>query len=351
MTVIDARAVAPHDVPPLSDDVDDVDMRHLRYFLAVVRAGTVSAAALELHIAQPSLSQQIRRLERRIGVPLFSRSSRGVELTEGGRVFLNGVRSIPGQLRSAIAAAAPAPATWSVGVCDGVPAEVLGGIEQGLRHHADGSGRHADRPGPDSPGRGLRLRSVESTQQHQLLEHGELDFGIVRLPTRATVTAAGPALVTATVWDEPLGVVLQSRHPLVAKFSLTAHDLGTQRLLWYDTGCAPGQTSTVIEELAALGWRPELCTLGDDQQALFAHTLRSTPNLVALRPRSAVLGLPQLAWRPLADAAAPHERLALVAAAGTPQSSALHRISKAVRRSVAGPPDDPENDAPIGPGL
>ncbi|MHC0429381.1 LysR family transcriptional regulator [Streptomyces sp. O3] len=327
MTVTDERAITPHEVPLLSDDVDDIDMRHLRYFLAVVRAGTVSAAALELHIAQPSLSQQIRRLERRIGVPLFSRSSRGVELTEGGRAFLRGVRSIPGQLRSAIAAATPAPATWSVGVCDGVPAEVLSGIEQGLR-------RHGDSPESGGPGRGLRLRSMDSGQQLQLLEHGELDFGIVRLPTAAT--AAGPALATATVWDEPLGVVLQSRHPLVAKFSLTAGDLGEQRLLWYDTGCLPGQSDTVLGELAALGWQPELYTMGDDQQALFAHTLRSTPDLVALRPESAVRGVTQLAWRPLAGGAVPHERLALVAAAGTPQSSALHRLSAAVRRTAAG---------------
>ncbi|MFI0982546.1 LysR family transcriptional regulator [Streptomyces sp. NPDC021093] len=317
MTVTDAPTAAPHDVPPLSDDVDDIDMRHLRYFLAVVRAGTVSAAALELHIAQPSLSQQIRRLEQRIGVPLFSRSSRGVELTAGGRVFLEGVRSIPGQLRSAIAAAAPVPATWSVGVCEGVPAEVLDGIEQGLRDHAYGRD-------PDSPWHGLRLRQVTSAQQRQLLENGELDLGIVRLPTEAT---AGPALAMAVLRDEPLGVVLQSRHPLVAKFSLTAHDLRTQRLLWYDTGCAPGQTSTVLKELAAMGWRPELYTPADGQQALFAHALRSTPDLVALRPRSAVRDLPRLAWRPLAADTAPHERLALVAAAGTPQSAVLHRIA------------------------
>ncbi|MBC3839992.1 LysR family transcriptional regulator [Streptacidiphilus sp. 4-A2] len=67
------------------DDVDDFDMRHLRYFLAVARAGSVSAAAQELHISQPSLSQQIRRLERRVGASLFTRSSRGVQLTSGGR--------------------------------------------------------------------------------------------------------------------------------------------------------------------------------------------------------------------------------------------------------------------------
>ncbi|MEU9653861.1 LysR family transcriptional regulator [Streptomyces sp. NPDC048110] len=59
-------------------DVDDFDMRHLRYFLTVVRAGTVSAAAQQLRISQPSLSQQIRRLEQRVGAALFIRSSRGV---------------------------------------------------------------------------------------------------------------------------------------------------------------------------------------------------------------------------------------------------------------------------------
>ncbi|MCA6094909.1 LysR family transcriptional regulator [Streptomyces sp. SCA3-4] len=313
MTVVDEFQPAPG-----TDDVDDVDMRHLRYFLAVVRAGTVSAAAQELHISQPSLSQQIRRLERRVGAPLFHRSSRGVELTPGGRAFLHGVRDIPGRLRSAIAAAAPAPADLPVGICHGVPAEVLAEIQCGL------TGRSARPDGAEGgPAPRLTMRSVHSASQLELLQHGELAFGVVRIP----IDAEG--LVLATVWDEPLGIVLHSEHPLTARPALTWADLAAQRLLWFDTGCAPGYAEAVLSQLAALGWQPEVHPMDHDQQALFVHALQSTPDLVALRPQPSVHGYPQLTWRPLPPHGAPRERLALAALDGGPHARTLRRVAAA----------------------
>lgn len=69
-----------------------MELRHLRYFIAVAEAGGFSAAAQRLHTAQPSLSRQIRDLEDHIGTPLFERSSRHVELTEAGHAFLDEAR-------------------------------------------------------------------------------------------------------------------------------------------------------------------------------------------------------------------------------------------------------------------
>lgn len=297
-----------------AEHVDDFDMRHLRYFLTVVRAGTVSGAAQELRISQPSLSQQIKRLERRIGAPLFIRSSRGVELTTGGRAFLQEIQSIPEQLRSAIAAAAPSPRSWPVGVCGGVPAEVLAEVQNGLA-------------GPDtgwSGGRGrppLRMRSVSAADQPELLQHGELAFGIVRLPVPV------PGLVRAVVWDEPLGVVLHADHPLADSTELTWSDLSAQRLLWYDEGCAPGYADSVPAQLAGLGWKAALHPVDQDQQALFVHALQTGGDLVALRPLLAVRSDPQLVWRPLPTRAAPRERLAVTALAGTRSARFLSRAA------------------------
>ncbi|MFE3993483.1 LysR family transcriptional regulator [Streptomyces goshikiensis] len=296
-----------------AEDIDDFDMRHLRYFLTVVRAGTVSAAAQELHISQPSLSQQIRRLERRIGASLFIRSSRGVELTAGGRAFLREIQSIPGQLRTAIAAATPAPRAWPVGVCGGVPAEVLAQVQNGLVGSAQA--RHD----PAQPR--LRMRSVSTVDQLELLRHGEIEFGIVRLPCPA------PRLVRAVVWDEPLGIVMRPDHPLAANARLTWADLATQRLLWYERGCAPGYAETVPTQLAGLGWNPRLHPIDHDQQALFVHALQTTADLVALRPRLAVQGDPQLAWRPLPAGVAPRERLAVTALTGSRAAHVLSRVA------------------------
>ncbi|MDN0193478.1 LysR family transcriptional regulator [Streptomyces sp. S.PNR 29] len=297
-----------------AEHVDDFDMRHLRYFLTVVRSGTVSAAAKELRISQPSLSQQIKRLEQRIGAALFVRSPRGVELTAGGRAFLREIQGIPGQLRSAIAAAAPTPTVWPVGVCGGVPAEVLTKVQNGL----GGQGPHPirGRPGPQ-----LRMRSVGAADQPELLEHGEIVFGIVRLPVTT------PRLARAVVWDEPLGVVLPATHPLADRPRLTWEDLSTQRLLWYDEGCAPGYADAVPAQLTALGWNAVLHPVDQDQQALFVHALQTTRDLVALRPSAAVTDDPQLVWRPLPTAAAPRERLAVTALSGSRAARYLGKVA------------------------
>ncbi|MFG2842879.1 LysR family transcriptional regulator [Kitasatospora sp. NPDC048296] len=298
-------------------DVDDFDMRHLRYFLTVVRAGTVSAAAQELRISQPSLSQQIRRLEQRIGAALFIRSSRGVELTAGGRAFLREIQGIPGQLRSAIAAVAPAPQVWPVGVCGGVPAEVLIEVQNGL------SGRrvHSGHQAAHQPGAKLRMRSVDAADQGELLRHGEISFGIVRLPIPV------PHVVCAVVRDEPLGVVMAREHPLATRPELTLRDLSRQRLLWYDEGCAPGFAESVPAHLARIGWNTVLHPADQDQPALFLHALRTTADLVALRPRRAVEREPHLVWRPLPTPRPPRERLAVTAVRGSHTARVLQEVS------------------------
>ena len=79
-----------------------MELRHLRYFIAVAEEGSLTvAAARRLHTAQPSLSRQIRDLEWEVGVPLLTRSARGVALTASGRVFLDHARLALAQVEAA----------------------------------------------------------------------------------------------------------------------------------------------------------------------------------------------------------------------------------------------------------
>src|SRR5260370_3021099 len=71
-----------------------VELRHLRYFVAVADAGTFTQAAERIYIAQPTLSQQIRRLEEMVGTPLFRRRREGLRLTEAGMVLLEESRTV-----------------------------------------------------------------------------------------------------------------------------------------------------------------------------------------------------------------------------------------------------------------
>src|ERR1700734_1230566 len=97
-----------------------MELRHLRYFVAVAEAGSLTVAAeKKLHTAQPSLSRQIRDLEYEVGVQLMSRSVRGIELTAAGKAFLDHARLALAQSDAAVEAARraaqPARKTFAIG--------------------------------------------------------------------------------------------------------------------------------------------------------------------------------------------------------------------------------------------
>lgn len=71
-----------------------MELRHLRYFIAVAEEENVSRAALKVHVSQPALSRQVRDLEDELGFPLLERSAKSVRLTEAGRVFLTEARAV-----------------------------------------------------------------------------------------------------------------------------------------------------------------------------------------------------------------------------------------------------------------
>ncbi|MEI9923645.1 MAG: LysR family transcriptional regulator [Bradyrhizobium sp.] len=97
-----------------------MELRHLRYFVAVADAGSLTVAAEQkLHTSQPSLSRQIRDLEREVGVALINRSAHGIELTLAGKAFLDHARmsllEADAAKEAALRAAQPAKPTFALG--------------------------------------------------------------------------------------------------------------------------------------------------------------------------------------------------------------------------------------------
>src|ERR1700722_17206489 len=116
-----------------------MELRHLRFFVAVAEAGSLTLAAEKrLHTAQPSLSRQMRDLEFEVGTPLLIRSARGVELTPSGRAFLDHARLALAQVEAAGEAARhaarPAKASFALGFLTGQEMDWLPEAIGILRH-------------------------------------------------------------------------------------------------------------------------------------------------------------------------------------------------------------------------
>jgi LysR family nitrogen assimilation transcriptional regulator len=101
-----------------------MDIKQLRYFIAIAEEGSLSAAAQRVNVAQPSLSQHVISLERDLGVKLLERSPRGVSLTQSGEVLLSHAREIAASLENAVNAVRQSAAEPMGEVSFGLPSSV-----------------------------------------------------------------------------------------------------------------------------------------------------------------------------------------------------------------------------------
>ena len=168
-----------------------MELHHLRYFEAVARHGHVTRAAQELHIAQPSLSKQIQALEAELGVVLFDRVGRRVELTEAGRLLLPYARRV---LRD-VADARTALQQWgslehgqvAIGAPPTVGAHVLPGALAAF---------HQLYPAIE-----LRLHEMGAARLATLLEEGTIDLAVISVPF--PVSPAPSCSVRILLWRSP----------------------------------------------------------------------------------------------------------------------------------------------------
>ena len=186
-----------------------MELRHLRYFIAVVEEGGLTAAAeRRLHTSQPSLSRQIRDLEYEVGAQLLARTPHGVELTPAGAAFLDHARLSVAQANTAIEAARraarPAKPTFEVGFLIGEEVDWLATVTRGL--------------GEDLASLELRISSGYSPQLADDVQQGKLDVAIIR-------REPGPDLDYRLLGREPLLAVLPSDHRLAGAEAIDLADL------------------------------------------------------------------------------------------------------------------------------
>jgi LysR family hca operon transcriptional activator len=193
-----------------------MELRHLRYFIAVAEAGSMTVAAEHrLHTAQPSLSRQIRDLEQEVGVPLLTRGARGIALTAAGQAFLEHARLALAQTEAAVQAARraahPAKPSFALGFLTGQEMDWLSAAMTILKG--------------ELPNIDVTVSSQYSPQLAADLMRGKLDLAFMRAEPQM------PDLIYKVVTKENLVLVLPSDHPLASQAVIAIEDVAQETFI------------------------------------------------------------------------------------------------------------------------
>ena len=214
-----------------------INFGHIRYFVVVAEELHFGRAAARLHIAQPPLSQQIARLEQELGIKLFARKSRSVELTSAGQVFLTKARRMLLDFDESVLEAQRAYRGEAGRL-------VVGTIPIAFNRFypvilPQFKARHPDVT--------LIVRSMSTTAQIQALHTGQIDIAVLRLPVQGTM------LDVKAVFREPLVVALPSGHPLAKARTISLEMIAKEPQVMFPRPFAPDYYDYIVELFKGLG--------------------------------------------------------------------------------------------------
>src|SRR6202163_3847751 len=222
----------------LGDMEAAMELRHLRYFIAVAEEGSLTVAAEKrLHTAQPSLSRQIRDLEYEVGVQLIIRSVHGIELTAAGRAFLDHARLALTQAEAATEAArraAQPPRTlFAIGFLTGYERDWLPAVMEILR--------------AELPSTEVIIHSQDSPDLAAGLTHGKIDLAFMRPEKQA------PGLKFRLLRNDPLIVVMPRDHALAARNSIRPQDIAGRTFIGVSPIRAPTLWAAINDYIKRVG--------------------------------------------------------------------------------------------------
>jgi DNA-binding transcriptional LysR family regulator len=259
-----------------------IELRLLRYFAVVADELHVGNAAARLFISQPALSQQIRALEEQVGLPLFIRHPRGMELTEAGEVLLEEARAVLGgseRLEATVEELRRGrTAGLRIGVPPGAPPGLLPELLAPLRERE-----------PDAP---VEVRELTTPEQVVALRDGALDLGLVREPVEDS------RLSRRTLLLEPLGASLPAAHPLASRASVTLTELADELFVCFPRPWAPSLHDVLVGELRERGLQARF---QDSAHVSTTAGMVAAGHGLTLSARSWLEGVAGIVWRPLSD--------------------------------------------------
>lgn len=271
-----------------------MELRHLRYFVAVAEELHFGRAAARLFIAQPPLSQQIQQLERELGVTLFGRTSRRVQLTPAGEAFLEGARQTLAALEAAAQSArraARGETGWlGIGFAASATYDLLPAVLHDFRAQF-----------PDVT---LSLIELNAAEQTQALHDRSIHVGFARPP------AAHAQIVVEAVRREPFLVALPDAHPLAARPMLSLPMLAGEPFVSFPETPLPSYAQVVRAVCEAAGFAPRVVQEVREMQT--ALSLVAAGLGIALLPASVQhLHRDGVVYRPLPDDA-PRTEMAVI---------------------------------------
>lgn len=253
--------------------LNSVELQQLRYFLALARLGNFTRAAEACHVAQPTLSQQIAKLEQEFGVPLFDRLARGAELTAAGQVLRERAEQALGLLDDAKASVSADASAGRLTVA-AIPTIAPYFLPKMLLRFA-----------AEYPEVKLEVREETTVDCLAKLTAGEIDLAVLALPVR------GDHLNSQTLFTEELLLAVAEGHRLATKPQVRLKDLTDESfVLLHEAHCLSGQAMNfctrhalaplITARLHQLGTVLELVRLGQGVSLVPAMAVGIHPGLV-----------------------------------------------------------------------
>jgi LysR family transcriptional regulator, benzoate and cis,cis-muconate-responsive activator of ben and cat genes len=246
-----------------------VELRHLRYFVAVAEMENVSRAALKLHVSQPALSRQIRDLEDEIGFCLLERTAKSVRLTQAGRAFLNDARELLRQADDAVkkarAIASEEPTELHVGYSPTAFAEILPKTLRAFQRAM--------------PNVHVRLHDWSNNAIRDGLRDGRLQLGLIHPPAKASSMRD---LRYEELFHERVCVAVAPQHPFARRRAIPLAEVAAEPLIGLTRADYPNYYDLLALTFSTVKQKPRVIEEHDSMSAVMSAVEAGTGVAIAV---------------------------------------------------------------------